>query len=481
MSVLEELRARVSEFLARADQNGPIAATAKFRVRRDRETEFRRLALEFTSATRRMQGVRKVGLHRHRSANPAECGPIEYLIYEDWRSVAAFIPQWNSSHLARFQMATREMMSEPPVLTLYDGSPVASAVLRTGQKKCWDSKGTEIAAAGTGQDGDKRKGATVDSPRFTDNGNGSVTDNLTGLVWLKNANLFGDVSWSEAMKNAAGLSAGKSGLADGSEPGDWRMPNLNELQSLLDLSRDHGPSIPVDNPFINLQCANYWTSSSVAIAPALGWYTALAVGPPVFDLKGNIMRMWPVRGSGNGAVPQTGAKQCFDDQWGAPVDCAGTRQDAALAMGAPLPSPRFKDNEDGTVTDNLTRLVWLKDANRFGTLPWADALMKCNALSSEGPQPPGAIKLSDGSHAGDWRLPNFNELRSIVDYSCAAPAIASDHPFRNVRPSLYWCSTTVPSAPNLARFVFVGVGPGVWDHKSVRMNVWPVRNGSEAE
>ena len=50
-----------------------------------------------------------------------------------------------------------------------------------------------------GDDGDLEKGVTWPSPRFTDNTNGTVTDNLTGLIWLKNANCFGEKSWSAAL------------------------------------------------------------------------------------------------------------------------------------------------------------------------------------------------------------------------------------------------------------------------------------------
>jgi hypothetical protein len=64
-------------------------------------------------------------------------------------------------------------------------------VRKTGQTGCWDSSGAVIACAGTGQDGELQKGAALPSPRFTDNGDGTVTDNLTGLIWLKNADCWG--------------------------------------------------------------------------------------------------------------------------------------------------------------------------------------------------------------------------------------------------------------------------------------------------
>ena len=59
---------------------------------------------------------------------------------------------------------------------------------KTGQTLCYDSLGAVVPCAGTGQDGEIKAGVAWPSPRFTDNSNGTVTDNLTGLIWLKNAN-----------------------------------------------------------------------------------------------------------------------------------------------------------------------------------------------------------------------------------------------------------------------------------------------------
>ena len=83
--------------------------------------------------------------------------------------------------------------------------------------------------------------------------------------------------------------------------------------------------------------------------------------------------------------------------------------DGYLQMGVPWPVPRFRDNGDGTLTDNLTGLIWLKNANCFGSKFWADALTDCSNLAD------GTCGLTDGSSAGDWRLPNLNELESLAN------------------------------------------------------------------
>src|SRR5204863_123985 len=117
---------------------------------------------------------------------------------------------------------------------------------------------------------------------------------------------------------------------------------------------------------------------------------------------------WSDAGVG-GRVPKTGQRRCFDTS-GTPIDCAGTGQDGEIRAGAAWPTPRFTDDGDGTVTDNLTNLVWLKNASPFGLRTWHDALEDCNRLES------GSHGLTDGSKCGDWRLPNIKEIESLVDY-----------------------------------------------------------------
>jgi len=113
-----------------------------------------------------------------------------------------------------------------------------------------------------GDDGFYQAGTPVPSPRFTDNGNGTVSDNLTGLTWLKNASCLGVQTWPNALAAANTLSSGACGLTDGSVAGDWRLPNRNELTSLLDLET-FGPALPAGHPFTNFAAAVYWSSTTV--------------------------------------------------------------------------------------------------------------------------------------------------------------------------------------------------------------------------
>ena len=129
-------------------------------------------------------------------------------------------------------------------------SVAPAPVPRTGQT-------TSYAA---GDDGALQKGVLLPSPRFRDNSNGTITDNLTGLVWLKNANCFGLRSWNQALSDANSLASSSCGLTDGSIAGDWRLPNLNEITSLMD--RETFEPTLSSNPFTNLQLSFYWSSTT---------------------------------------------------------------------------------------------------------------------------------------------------------------------------------------------------------------------------
>jgi hypothetical protein len=146
-----------------------------------------------------------------------------------------------------------------------------------------------------------------------------------------------------------------------------------------------------------------------------------------------------------------------------------TGDDGDLQEGIAWPTPRFSDNGDGTVTDNLTGLIWLQDAKRFGQRTWADALSDCNSLADDG------SALTDGSVAGDWRLPNVKELQSLIDFGRYNPALPTGHPFSNVQSHYYWSSTTFAPNTDHAWFVYMNYGRVNDYNKSSNYYVWPVR------
>jgi hypothetical protein len=145
-----------------------------------------------------------------------------------------------------------------------------------------------------GEDGFLQKGVTWPNPRFTDNNNGTVTDKLTGLIWLKTANCSGQTSWAYALSFANMLASGACGLADGSVAGAWRLPNIREMQSLLDYAQP-GPILPGGHPFTGVQSTIYWTSTTARGNTSSAWYVSLTNGYVNSGGKSGGYYVWPVR------------------------------------------------------------------------------------------------------------------------------------------------------------------------------------------
>jgi hypothetical protein len=394
----------------------------------------------------------------------------------------------------------------------------------TGQTQCHDASGEEIpcdSATCPGQDA-AHAGGCASEGRFVDNGDGTVTDNCTGLMWQKDtADTNGDgqrtssdiVGWCRALEHSENLSfAGHD---------DWRLPNVRELQSIVDYGRVY-PKID-DRVFgrESIQL-NYWSSSSSAGSPHLAWQvlfngghfvtftkdTAAAVRavrgpeagagnalPPCQDIDADgqsnltdavYLLSWLFRGGPEPGCPApngttagllaTGQSKCYrlasriawEEVPCAEAACQG--QDASYATGCPA-ERRFVDHGDGTVTDTCTGFMWQKetaDTNGDGQSTDRDLVPWCRALEY-------SENLSFAGH-DDWRLPNVRELQSIVDYGRAIPSIDA-RVFGPVLPPFgYWSSTTLISGSAFA--VLFDAGQSSVDFKPAAAHyVRAVRSG----
>jgi hypothetical protein len=181
-------------------------------------------------------------------------------------------------------------------------------VPQTGQTECWKADGSPSMCDGTGQDGDIQAGVASPTPRFTDRRDGTVRDNLTGLLWLKDAHCFqgggGGLLWQDALDAANTLASGSCGLSDGSRLGDWRLANVKELQSLLDFGRGVPPALPAGYPFSNVPTGGnvfYWSSTTMQdefdSVLTYAYIVRIDFGFTQLDLKASTFhRVWPVKG-----------------------------------------------------------------------------------------------------------------------------------------------------------------------------------------
>jgi len=138
----------------------------------------------------------------------------------------------------------------------------------TGQTLCYSDQGAVVPCAGTGQDGEFRRGIPWPEPRFDARGE-IVLDRLTGLIWRRAASLApAGVSWQEALAAVARLN-----LDDGA---GWRLPNINELESLADCAAAN-PALPSGHPFAQVRDV-YWSSTTSQYEPDWAWALYLDKG-----------------------------------------------------------------------------------------------------------------------------------------------------------------------------------------------------------
>ena len=255
-------------------------------------------------------------------------------------------------------------------------------------------------------------------PRFTDMKDGTIRDNKTNLIWLKDANVFNSsYRWFDTIDELKSLHHGERGLTDGSVSGDWRLPTKEEWEAFVD--------------------ANYNTPA-VCNSTGDGQWEA---GKP-FNNIDQYDSFWSSTPEEEGCDPTGGYDACVMI-WSVDIDTGILRATDNYCEWCsiwPVREPkrhRFKDMLDGTVFDNHTCLVWLKNANAFPPNEYNTA----NNLQN------GEFGLTDGSISGDWRLPNKQEWDSFLDTNYQNPALCNTmgtqqwsqgNPFWGVLNYKYW-------------------------------------------
>ena len=292
---------------------------------------------------------------------------------------------------------------------------------------------------------------------FIDDGNGTITDNATGLMWSK-ADSEEDLNWEEALSWVQ-----QRNNEDFLGYNDWRLPNAKELQSIIDYSRSPDTTNSgAINPLFNVTSIIdegggtnfpfYWTSTThldgpdssravyLAFGEALGYmqspmgvYQLLDVhgaGSQRSDPKSGNPADWPYglgpqgdvirinnyvrcvrNGPGNATnyvIVDTGQTNCYDNSDEIVCPSLGGSfygQDAQFSNV----QPSYQDTGDGTITDMNTGLMWQKTPNK---VTYEEAVAGAEDFVLAG--------------YDDWRLPSIKELYSLIDFRGETGTSASD-------------------------------------------------------
>jgi hypothetical protein len=281
--------------------------------------------------------------------------------------------------------------SEATVTILVVTGPEVSPVFRlpdSDQRDCYQDvyPYEAVPCAGTGQDGQY-----IQNPlSYSDNGDGTVRDNNTGLVWQQQAGgtIYDwyrasgtyDATYNPTTEDVCGsLTLGGAS--------DWRLPSRRELLGLVDFAvGSPGPTVNAVY-FPDTQALPHWSSTTSGSTTALP--VDFSYGGSVSKFKYREYNVRCVRGGLPGGVGQ------------------------------------LTDNGDGTVTDTGTGLVWQQMEPRW--MEWGGAVSYCAGLAL--------------GNASDWRLPNVKELESLINFGSRAPAIDTSK-FPNAYDDYYWSATT---------------------------------------
>lgn len=254
----------------------------------------------------------------------------------------------------------------------------------------------------------------INTPSYTNNGDVTITDNVTGLMWQKADG--GEMTHEKAITYCDDLILG--GYSD------WRLPTPIEAHSIL--IHENG------NPAIN---TTYFTPTGAEY-----WWTS------VYE-KNSTTKVWVTNaggGIGNHLKTET-------------ISAGGTKKIHARAVrNISTPTTitnHFTDNGDETITDNLTQLIWQKVPNT-SALTWENALTYAEGLSL--------------ANESDWRLPNIKELQSLNNELATNPSVFFPF-FSSLGTKKYWSSTTLRpnnNNPSSAWYWYTQYGITTYDVKT---------------
>ena len=312
------------------------------------------------------------------------------------------------------------------------GTSLTYPVIDTGQDTCYDNFGQAINPP---QPGERFYGQDAQynnlQMAYKDNGDGTVTDLNTSLMWQQTPDFNNLKTWDEAGEYAENL------VLAGYD--DWRLPTIKELYSLVAFYGSMRTQTPyLDTNYFDFQYpdpstglrdmdAQYWSGTRYVGTTMRGDQSAFG-----FNFADGRIKSYPIN-RGPGGSPMARYVRCVR---------------GSTSYG----ENNFVDNSDGTITDLATGLMWMK-TDSSTTMNWEQALEYSENLVYAGYE--------------DWRLPNAKELQSIVDYTRAPDAAdpnyrsAAIDPIFDITEIESWCWTSTSHGDNLAFGVYVCFGQGL--------------------
>ena len=250
----------------------------------------------------------------------------------------------------------------------------------------------------------------INVPSYINNGNSTITDNITGLMWQQADG--GEMTIENAIIYAGNLVLG--GFSD------WRLPTPIESFSII----NHQNNNPAVSNVFTASAAEYWWTNKFQVGDATKVWSTNAGG-----------------GIGNHSKLET-------------ISAGGVKKFHAKAVrDVTTPttiSNHFTDNGNGTITDNLTQLVWQKVSNP-NLFTWENALVYAEGLNL--------------ATASDWRLPNIKELQSLNDETVSNPSVNTTF-FPTIGVHNYWSSTSLPNQTPKAWYWSTIFGVTTYDTKT---------------
>ena len=348
--------------------------------------------------------------------------------------------------------------SEPTTIVVQNTEPTSESIesisfkiVDTGQTSCYENENSTACSAIDGDFYGQDAQYEGNSPDYTDNGDGTITDNVTGLMWQQDP---GDkMTFDQASDGADSFElAGYD---------DWRLPTIKELYSLIlfsgldpsgpDVSDSSGLTPFIDDIFMfeygnpqdgdRIIDSQFATSTKYVSTTMKGDETMFGVNFADGRIKGY------------GLSLHNKEKTFF----------------TLYVRGNPDYGVNdFIDNNDGTISDNATGLLWTQSNSSEG-MNWSEALSYCETL--------------DYSGIDEWRLPDAKELQSIVDYTRSpdtTQSAAIDPMFYTtsiineagqVDYPVFWSSTTHANVIKGANAAYVSFGRAMGNMNGTWMDV----------